>query len=226
MQTVTDTRTERLAAYRALLTEFALMGQGAGLKITPFRGDGYLYFSDMPEHLQDALMAGFGSYVGVCREVLSEGGSLRDDQILLWRMFQKLKVHPPSDLMSQIGDGNVIEIYNGEFVQVFRNFNFFELCSYTLDDLLCRPFFQLFKREEWVTQKLMEVGFLFFSNQISGVYPWNTGEHTILEIDSDERLLSVIENRIAAPLFNAAGQVEAVVNVIRCKSSTSTKKSQ
>jgi hypothetical protein len=60
-------------------------------------------------------------------------------------MFQKLGVHPPSELMSEMRSGEVIEIHNGEFLQVYRNLRFFELCSYTLDDLLAAHFGSFFR---------------------------------------------------------------------------------
>ena len=206
---------EAVLEFRELWQEFALLAREEGVAVTPYRGDGPVFFPQMPAEMQLATLNAFRSYVELCREVRAEGHALRDNQFLLWRMFQKMKVHPPSELMSELTEGEVIEIHNSEFVQVFRNLRFFELCSYTLDDLLCRPFWELFQRDESVTGSLIQMGQSVFSGETPGVLQLTVPEHVVLEIDSEARLLSVIQHRVAAPLRDAEGNVRAGVTLIR-----------
>lgn len=216
MYGMVDTRDARIGRFRELLEEFCAFARTEGLSVTPYQGDGPRYFLEMPEPLQEQTLKYFQAYVEVCREVRDQDqASLRNDQLFLWRMFQKLRLHPPSNFMSEVRDGEVIEIHNHEFVQVYRNLNFFSLCSYTLDDLLCRPFWQLFQRDESVTNGLVEVGKNVFSSAAPGTQHLHLGEHTVLEIDSPGRFLSVIQHRVVAPLSDAQGRVSAAVSLVR-----------
>lgn len=215
MQVSLNARSERVAEFKELLIEFCRFAEEEKVALKPFNGDGPMWFGEMPEQFQGPVLGAFRAYVELCREVRGEGISLRNDQFLLWRMFQKLGVHPPSELMSEMRSGEVIEIHNGEFLQVYRNLRFFELCSYTLDDLLCRPFWQLFQRDEAVTESLIKMGQSVFGGDTQGVLKLETPEHVVLEIDSEARLLSVIQHRIAAPLRTATGEIKAGVTFIK-----------
>jgi hypothetical protein len=86
-------------------------------------------------------------------ESLSEAREHYKDQISLkslWLFLNKLKWRYPDDLFEKLRDDDVVEVYSMENTQIFRSFTFFKYCSYTLEDLNYRPWFELYQRDESV----------------------------------------------------------------------------
>lgn len=222
MQPLAEGRENKYEEYRSLVQEFCALAKKEGLALVAWSGSEPKHFLKLPDEIQAGVVERFRAYVEVCREVQMQGSSLRDDQTFLWRMFQKLRVHPPSDLMDQIQQGEVIEIHNKEFIQVYRNLRFFEICGYSIDDILSRPFWELVSRDQVITGTLVDIGQTLFSGKVLGVIPLNIPEHTVVELDSEGRNLLVVQQRIAAPLRDAHGTVDAAVTFLRCISCTRT----
>jgi hypothetical protein len=212
-----------VAEFKRLTETFSDFAAREGLKVSPYKNSEPSFFGALPAEQQHGVLAHFANYVGVCKETLAGGEPLSQDRLFLWRMFHNMGVHPSSDLMSSILNGDVVEIYNADYVQVFRNLAFFSYCSFTLDELLCRPFWELFRRDPSVQNRLMAVGVAMFQHKITGTQLLDIGPHTVDEIDSPACYHSVIENKIASPLFDAGGKIIAVVTTIRSLSCVMTR---
>ena len=210
---------DRLGAFAATVERFGRLARQEGLSVRPFPGTAPEWFPRLPEPLQAAVLEHWRRYVEVCEETQREGHLLRQDGHFLWRMFGKLGVRPRADLMSVIEQGDIVEIYNSDFVQIYRNLPFFEVCSYSLDELLSRPFFELFRRDEPVTAAIVGVAQKMLAGEMDGIYAWPIGVHTIEETESPLRLRSVIEQKFVSPLYDATGRPVALLNTIRCHSS-------
>lgn len=212
----------RAESFRLLTERFCELAGREGIWARPSGSQGPVYFRCLPDRLQLSTLDHFHRFLEVCEEAQDAGNRLADDRSFLWRMFRKLGVHPVSTLLAEIDDNDVIEIYNADFIQVFRNLKFFTLCSYTLDDLLCRPFWELFQREERITRALLSVAGDIYSKTVEGIQRLDLGRHFLVETDGPRRLRSEVENRIVCPLYNTAGDVAALVSVIRPISCQST----
>lgn len=222
MQDALRKESRQVAEFKTLLEDFCKMVHAEGIQLTPYEGTGPGHFSRLPEDKQFGLLALFRKYVELCSEVIAEGTSLRDDRVLVWRMMQKLKLHPPSDLMEQIRDDEVIEIYNSDFVQVFRNMRFFEICSYSLDDLLCRPFWELVNREDSVTALVVKEATVLLNGSVAGLYYFDIPEHSLFEIDSPGRNVMIVQQRVGATLRDLAGAPAALIATLRVASCVRT----
>jgi hypothetical protein len=152
-----DDAHERVEKFQRLVEEFSAFAEAEGIEVVPYKGEGPSHFRALPEALQQSTLHHFEAYVEAAREVRAQGESLHNDQLFLWRIFKKLRAHAPNDFLGQLAEGEVIEIHNSEFVQIYRNLHFFSLCSYTLDDLLCRPFWELYERDESIAQHLIRI---------------------------------------------------------------------
>jgi hypothetical protein len=129
-------------------------------------------------------------------------------------MLKRLGLRPQSDLFGRLHSEDVIEIYDvAQQTQVYRNLRYFEACSYTLDDLMSRPWFELFYRDPQVSAHVAEIVNEAISAEPPRLVPFATGVHTIQEIDSPDRLHCRIENRFLAPLFDRYGRASAIVAV-------------
>ena len=113
------------------------------------------YFSNLPVAEQDRVLKELGIYVSICRHTLEMGFALEDSPRFTWVGLKRLGLIPPSDILSIIHKEDVIEIYNFQHCQVFRNFQFFKYCFYTIEEIFCRPWFELYERDTKITEALL-----------------------------------------------------------------------
>ncbi len=66
---------------------------------------------------------------------------------LLWLALKLLKFMPSSDLMNMVDEEDFIEVYVGT-TQVYRSFNYYDICSYSFDELETVPWPELFCRPD------------------------------------------------------------------------------
>lgn len=66
---------------------------------------------------------------------------------LLWFALRSLRLAPPSEFFNILKNDHIVEVYMGNR-QVYRTFNYYSLCSYSLDELETTPWDQLFARKD------------------------------------------------------------------------------
>lgn len=93
-------------------------------------------FDQLPIERRQAIVSQFDRYTNLLSLAHQERVSLRDDKALVWSTLKALRLRPPSDLLDHLAHGDVIEIYDHNQVQVFRNLRFFELCTYGVFEIL------------------------------------------------------------------------------------------
>ncbi|HWU44755.1 MAG TPA: hypothetical protein VN132_14990, partial [Bdellovibrio sp.] len=118
--------------------------------------EGLPYFSKLPTELKQKVVDHLQFYHDLCVEQVSEGYSIKDSPSFVWRALNKLGLVPRSDLFSHLTNEHIVEIYSAENVQLFRNFKFFEFCSYSLEELLTIEWWGLFERDAQITQKIFD----------------------------------------------------------------------
>ncbi len=66
---------------------------------------------------------------------------------LLWFALRSLRLAPPAEFFNILENDHIVEVYMGTR-QVYRTFNYYSLCSYSLDELETTPWDQLFARKD------------------------------------------------------------------------------
>lgn len=206
---------ERIDQFVMLTEAFCEAAAMSNINVKAFRGYTPTYFTLLPADLQIQTLKTFSVYSEVATEMIAANESLASEHRFLWRMIQKLKLHPTKDLFSILEKDDIIEIYSvPDFIQIFRNMSFFSRCSYTLDEILCRPYWELFKREESVTAAIMRTAGGLAASKNPMTIAYDVPSHILEEIDSQSRFRCIVENKYLSPLFNAEKQVMAVVNIM------------
>ncbi len=208
--------------FRDVLYRLCHMLNDAGMSARAHDGVLPKHFAALPSARQMGVLENTRRYTDVAEAMIRVGEVPAQSQQFLWRMFQRLGVRPVSNLMDHLEANDVVEIYNADFVQVFRSFSFFSICSYTLDDLLCRPFWELFRRDEELFGRMVEKTKLALAGDISGVHYWDVDIHSVDEIESPARYHAEVRYKLLSPLHDASGGVPAFVNVFTPLSCVST----
>ena len=159
-----------------------------GVKVKAYK-DQLPYFSALDFAKKKEVLEKITFYHDLCAEQVSEGYSLKDTPSFTWRALKKLGLTPTSNLFSQIKDEDVIEVYSAENVQLFRNFRYFEFCSYTLEEIYCLEWWNLYERGNDIMPGFAE----FISGILKGTYPQGAEpgfeSHVVKEAQSEEKLV-------------------------------------
>jgi hypothetical protein len=105
-----------------------------------------------------------------------------------------------------IGENDTIEIYGTDFSLKIANMRFLQVCSYTLEDVLSREFFELFERDSKITQHLlghwpkMSEGKLSYSTDLGP-------DHLVSEAFSMRRKQFWVESKVLAAVKDLNGNV-------------------
>jgi hypothetical protein len=164
------------------------------------RKDGVTYFDKLSVEEQNYNLNHLRNYVETCEEVHRENHSLADSPFFLMKIFRKLGLRPVDDILEKIIANDVVEIYNSRNTQIFRNINFFKISSYTLDDLMSRPWWQLYKRKDEVIRSIFYYGSEVFSGSIRETIIPNVETHYLEEIDSNAYYKMNVDIKYMSPL--------------------------
>lgn len=137
-----------------LSTSLVEMLKTEGVKTSPYR-EGLPHFKELNAKSKEIVLERLKFYHDICLEHIVDGQPLRDSQKFTWRALVKLGLTPNSDLISRIEKDDIVEIYSDDQVQLFRNLEFFDYCSYTLEDLFCIEWWKLFKRDEKISESIL-----------------------------------------------------------------------
>lgn len=111
----------------------------------------------LPEHRQAEILASFQGYADLISSVVSSHpDSLNNEADLFRGVAQKFRLVVDEDLYRILREekDTLVEVYNQDFVQIYRSTRFMEMCNYTLLDLLTYEFYELFERSASLTDHL------------------------------------------------------------------------
>lgn len=146
-------------------------------------------FSALSPAAQEKALRGLRTYLASLKMVEDHDEDLRDDQRSLWYALSTLGLLPPSQLFSLFKSGEVIEIYDMEGFQIWRNFNFLKICSYTLEEMYSIEWHRRYRRSSEKSQECLEKIGLLMSQKSPEIYNALIGEHILEETESRERLM-------------------------------------
>jgi len=198
---VTENDTELRNEFVELCLEYQELGLSVPVKLIPFSDSSVPHFSHLITDQKRRVLSALRNSVAICHQVLASGQKLNESRSLTWNALKYFGLIPSSDLFGKITETDVVEIYDMEHVQIFRNFQFFEYCSYTIEDVFCRPWQELFIRYDTsVTEKLLACLGGLLSNPKHETVATHVGSHLIEEsssvfrhkLDVDVKYLSLL----------------------------------
>ena len=178
--------------------------------------DGLPHFSKLATEQITKVVEHLQFFHDLCIEHVSEGYSIKDSPSFVWRAFRRLGLTPRSDLFSQLTDEHIVEIYSNENVQLFRNFKFFEFCSYSLEELLTIEWWGLFDRDSKLTTKMYEYAAQIFNGELHENVKPALESHFVRELASQDKLAMEYSLDLVGPLYRNK-RPEALIILERAK---------
>lgn len=182
-------------------------------------------YAGYPESQQARIYNDFLKYASIMESIISSETPL-SNKSSLW-VALKMFGHQMGndDLFSCIEDSDVIEVYRSDGIQVFRNLNFLDICSYELPELFVYPWHELFYRHPKHVKMIADGAVLMFSGKQRGLLDLEPfGAHFIYEVFSPKKFKLKIGLKYLYPLRNKSGQVEYAVALSKTTIETSNYK--
>ncbi|MEK2688247.1 hypothetical protein [Bdellovibrio sp. GT3] len=193
-----------LVQFHSLLTKpRALKGDYPGLA-----------FDRMPVQHQAPVAQALAEWVDFFQ--MHSTGEVISEKQFLWRFLKRfrLKAHP--DFFSSVDDETCFEVVNTEGRQTFRSISVMDFCSYSLDELVSTPWFELFSRDQNITDRYLEFqehltsGTLVHTN-LEGIIP----THDVYENFGFDKMVLTMKPLYLSPIYDMDDNVVGVISAIK-----------
>lgn len=178
--------------------ECLIQRMGLGLKSNP--RSVLPYFRVAPLLERQKFIAKIKFYTQLIASSEAENIDIMKDKAFLWKSLNQIGVLPSSDLFSQIHPGDYIEVYDPEGVQLFANFEFLSLISYSFEEILWWSWDQLFDRDSQHTKTILS-NFVHCFSEAQGPFVPSVVDHVCWETRSKTPKKAQVTMKMFAPLF-------------------------
>lgn len=128
-----------------------------GYNVKAYTNPSLPHFSRHSDSQKAEILHALRAYCEALQEV-----SKFDDNIdmgrFVWRFLLSLGITPSDDLFTTLENEKFIQIYNKENLQIFRSLRCFERCSFTLEELSSKPWYELWERDSLFFYALTGLG--------------------------------------------------------------------
>ncbi len=199
-----------LIEFKRLAEEYCALVNQFGFNVLPHRDWKVLNFEKCSLLQKKRAILYLDANLEILKECIASGENPKNSARLLWRILKKIKATPESDIFDKISEGDVIEVYLDDHTQIFRNLEFFNHTSFTIDELLCGTWYKLYKRDFISTLKMMKMAFRILTGTLQTTTAWNVPPHIFDEVGSSESLKQLIELKYLSPLKNNGKRIGAI----------------
>jgi len=139
-----------------LSKQYAAFAAEAGIEVLAYHDPELPLFSKLTETAQLEILHSLKTCVQICEDTTARGKSVNDTASLLWSAVKAFNLRPPSDFFSKVTNDSVIEMHSSQGIQLFRNFNFYRYCSYSIEELYAEPWSILFSRDAQTVELMLD----------------------------------------------------------------------
>lgn len=154
----------------------------------------------------------------VVQQIVKEQVFGTKDQVRLFCSF--FGSEPDGMEMEKIDQDDLAEIYNRDNQQIFRSINFFKYCSYTLEELITIPWYNLYSRNRFIHERLVEIATNTFANNLKKSVDLHFEPYELRELYSTLKSSCVMLQKMIIPIFNSEKNCTVgginTMKVLRC----------
>lgn len=155
-----------------------------GYSVKAYKSPSLPHFSRHSDDQKVEILCALHAYCEALQEVSKFDDNL-DMGRFVWRFLLCLGITPSEDLFTTLENEKFIQIYNKENLQIFRSLRCFERCSFTLEELACKPWYELWERDNLFFYALTGLG----AKLVHFIKPTklclNFPYHMVREVDSE-----------------------------------------
>jgi hypothetical protein len=172
--------------FKSSVDRLVELGNLHNIKIKGYSDKNWPLFQNLPIATQERQAVAMRKLVDLYWAAERAGVDLTEDQALLQFSLQHLSLSGDQDIVGLVEPDDLVEIMDFDFLQVYRNFNYFGLCNYSLVELTCVPWYELYERSSKVEEELFRHCEKLFK-----------GEVAIVKVDDLMQPYTLIEKQLS-----------------------------
>ncbi|RZA09028.1 MAG: hypothetical protein EOP11_02985 [Proteobacteria bacterium] len=196
------------AAFRYAANRVSELGQRFGFSVRGYDDATLPHFSALSLLERQKVVHALQGYLHSLEAGIRADKNLDQPHVSTWWAFSSLSLVPVADLFRHFQKDSVIEVFNLEGRQIWRNFHFFRYSSYTLEEMHCLEWPVLYDRGDAVTAQVHE----YLERLIGGgpelVLP-TLPEYVLLEKCSRDRMMIKVRHYLLSALKDRDGNLQA-----------------
>jgi hypothetical protein len=203
--------TERLDRAQSLLYAIETLAISRGLKLPKPQAQSLDRFQSLSRRVQDRFIGNLQLYQPIFEDFLHMADEFLDVDVAgEWRCLevaqQRYDLRFPSKLSDYIDEGDIIEIYDVDAIQVYRNLNFFRTTNYNLLDIISNPWMELWDRSRIVQGQLESMVARVMDTDAEDVSPCGVPQHILKERAFDQSQALITQPRFVTKVMCGDGQ--------------------
>lgn len=139
-------------------------------------------------------------YLSSFKDVFGELDSTIEHQLVRQFLFRYKMALTDDDVLKTVGPDDFIEIYDAQGIQIYRSWNFFKFCRYTIDQVLTRSWDELYDRPEFITHKLYSLMPALFGPEAKSIISYNIEPFILSERLIEPPLKYLVHMKRACPI--------------------------
>lgn len=176
-----------------------------GIRSSNFIDPKLAHLAGMDAEKTERALSTIKLFTHILNEKENEQSSLWETHKLIDYTFRQLRLKAADEFLSTLENDDIVEGYDLNHCQIFRNLRFMEVCSYTLHDVLTIDWPTLFERSQMITANLIEhINTVVTTGRTVSLQ--DVPFHYMKERMSAERQLFRVRFRFMSPVFSGAGQ--------------------
>lgn len=173
------------------------------LFVIPFEELGLPFFTSLSHEQRTQVIQQMQTLLEIANDLQSHDLKVTDPANLIRTFFKKFNLHAPAWVIDSITKDDFVDVWNFDSRLVVASFNFFDICSYSLEEIFCRPWSELFSREGDVHIQLFQLARSLLNGEIT--QPVDTTyipQHKVRETYyAKEDRYVVLQPRLFSPVY-------------------------
>jgi hypothetical protein len=200
---------DHVRVFRDLADRICSISNDNGVKVIGYRDPQLPLFNALPVTKQVEVLSRMKIYLHSLEVVEATDSKFENSENVLWHSLSALGLVPPSDMFRRFKSNDIIEIYDLQGIQIWRNFNFLRICSYTLEEMHSLEWHNRYTREEAKSAECLSHLENLLSGKTSDVFFCDISEHVLEETNSTERYVLQVRHDWAGRLKDRQHQIAA-----------------
>lgn len=171
-----------------------------GININVPRASSWTHFESLDFATQTKVTERIVNYHEFLAELIEHEINIDNNSDVLKYFLNKHGLTVDQEFFKTIDDNDVVEVYDLEFTQLYRNFKLLELTDYDILIIESMPWPNLFGRHESITKQIINASMTVLIPS-PGIHKLQIQPHIMQELKTPSKKLFKIQHRYATPLY-------------------------
>ncbi|MBL7687464.1 MAG: hypothetical protein JNJ49_05475 [Bdellovibrionaceae bacterium] len=194
--------------FKVLSNDIVRLFASSGLKVQSYHDPALVHYSALSDERKAAALERLRIYHQSLVSMENAGHAIDNSSKSLWHALKTLGFMPDSEVFAKFENDDVIEVYDSRGTQMWRNFNYMKICSYTLEELLCHDWPTLYIRDEKLTDQLVKLMVDTVTSGLRGANFIDVDYHLVEERFSTDRFRLNVRHDYICALLRKGGQCD------------------